>query len=300
MAVNEHRGFEFEDFRLDSKHLLLFRGDSQLDLSPKVVETLVALVQSNGHVIHKDELMRQVWPDTIVDESNLFQNLYILRKTLGNKTDGTPFIETLRRRGYRFSADVSPVSGNFEPASVDGEVSKPVVDRQFSNGSLVVAGVLLLFLFITVVASVMYKPWRSGMDTALPRRFPTSIVVLPFRSGRTGDEPIGLNITNALITRLGSRRYIDVRPTSAVLKYAAPDQDPVEVGQMQGVDAVLDGTLQRDGDRIRLTVQLIDTLSGATIWSSQIDTVETNPLELQDRISESVLAGMDRDLAPSE
>ena len=104
--VSEHRVYEFEDFRLEADHLLLFRNGEQLALTPKVIETLLALIERHGDVVSKDELMQILWPDTIVEESNLSQNLYILRKTLGRASGGGPFIETLRRRGYRFGPDV--------------------------------------------------------------------------------------------------------------------------------------------------------------------------------------------------
>lgn len=104
--VNEHRVYEFEDFRLDADHLLLYRNGEQLALTPKVVETLLVLVESHGEVLSKDELMEIVWPKTTVEEGNLSQNLYLLRKVLGHADDGKPFIETLRGRGYRFNCDV--------------------------------------------------------------------------------------------------------------------------------------------------------------------------------------------------
>jgi len=107
---SERKVYEFENFRLDADSLLLFRDGVQLPLTPKVVATLRPLVERHGEVVTKDDLMSAVWPDTQVEEGNLTQNLYLLRKTLGNNSAGTPFIETLRRRGYRFSAEVSLVS----------------------------------------------------------------------------------------------------------------------------------------------------------------------------------------------
>lgn len=105
-VVNCERTYKFEDFTLYGESLLLFRGDEQLSLTPKVVETLLALVEHRGDVLSKDQLMTIVWPDSIVEESNLSQNLYLLRKTLGKTVDDKPFIETLRRRGYRFNGKV--------------------------------------------------------------------------------------------------------------------------------------------------------------------------------------------------
>ncbi|HBE83265.1 MAG TPA: hypothetical protein DDW24_10850 [Blastocatellia bacterium] len=107
---SERRVYEFENFRLDADSLLLFRSGEPLPLTPKVVATLLALVERSGEIVSKDDLMKIVWPDTQVEEGNLTQNLYLLRKTLGASSDGPPFIETLRRRGYRFTAEVSYVA----------------------------------------------------------------------------------------------------------------------------------------------------------------------------------------------
>ena len=95
--------YEFEDFRLDAAHLMLYRNDQVVGLTPKQVETLVALVERGGEVVSKEELMTRLWSDAAVEESNLSQNLYVLRKTLGTCSDGHPLIETFRRRGYRFN-----------------------------------------------------------------------------------------------------------------------------------------------------------------------------------------------------
>lgn len=103
--------YEFEEFRLDAVHLMLYRKNREVPLAPKAVETLIALVEKRGEVVSKDELMNIIWTDSIVEESNLFIYLHQIRKTLGNRKNGKPFIETYRRRGYRFNGDVA-LSGN--------------------------------------------------------------------------------------------------------------------------------------------------------------------------------------------
>lgn len=107
--LSQHKVYEFEDFRLDAAHRLLYRNGTQISLTPKAVETLIALVERRGDVVSKDELMGEIWADTIVEESNLAQYLHVLRKTLGNTSDGKPYIETLKRRGYRFNGTVHVV-----------------------------------------------------------------------------------------------------------------------------------------------------------------------------------------------
>ena len=108
MAQGSKNGmYLFDRYKLDAEKLMLYRDEIELTLAPKIVKTLAVLIENRGSILSKDELIDRVWNDSIVEESNLSQNLYILRKTLGSKPDGGQYIETLRRRGYRFNADVT-------------------------------------------------------------------------------------------------------------------------------------------------------------------------------------------------
>lgn len=121
----ENRVFEFENFRLDATTKLLYRDGEQVVLTPKAVETLIALVESEGKVVAKDDLMQRIWADTIVEESNLAQYLHVLRRTLGLTSDGKPYIETLKRRGYRFNGVVSVVRNADSSVQSDHRVQEP-------------------------------------------------------------------------------------------------------------------------------------------------------------------------------
>ena len=130
---SQHKVYEFEDFRLDATTRLLYRGGDQLVLTPKAVETLIALVERQGTVIAKEELMQEIWADTIVEESNLAQYLHVLRKTLGDTSDGKPYIETLKRRGYRFNGTARVVNRLATPTKDAENLDGP------SNGQAKVA-----------------------------------------------------------------------------------------------------------------------------------------------------------------
>ena len=101
-----HSIYEFDGFRLEPAKLMLYSGGEELSLPPKAVEVLFVLVREQGQIVSKDDLIDELWSDSVVEESNLSQYLYLLRKTLGTRPDGTAYIETLRRRGYRFTSDV--------------------------------------------------------------------------------------------------------------------------------------------------------------------------------------------------
>src|SRR5438128_4264517 len=109
MGIPTKHAYEFGIFRLDTAERVLLRSGRVVPLTPKVFDTLALLVQKSGHVVGKDELMNEVWPDSFVEESNLTQNIFVLRKVLGEDSDGRPFIETVPKRGYRFIASVRGV-----------------------------------------------------------------------------------------------------------------------------------------------------------------------------------------------
>ena len=120
--------YAFDHFKVDVDKLMLYRDDAELSLPPKVVRTLAVLVEHRGSILSKDELIERVWQDSIVEESNLSQHLYLLRKTLGNKPDGNPYIETFRRRGYRFTADVRSLPDTVVAAPTDAIMGTSSVD----------------------------------------------------------------------------------------------------------------------------------------------------------------------------
>jgi DNA-binding winged helix-turn-helix (wHTH) protein/Tol biopolymer transport system component len=101
-----HSIYVFDGFRLDGDKMLLYRGELPTALPPKAVETLAVLVRNRGEIIGKEELIDAVWRGTAVEDSNLTQYLYLIRKTLGSRPDGRPYIETMRKRGYRFDSDI--------------------------------------------------------------------------------------------------------------------------------------------------------------------------------------------------
>ncbi len=126
--------YQFESFRLDGAHRMLYRGGEEVSLAPKAVETLLILVERRGEILSKEELMDAIWTDAVVEESNLAKYLHVLRKTLGERQNGVPFIETFRRRGYRFNGDVEICDGLPQNvAAVDtAKVSNPEIVPQHS------------------------------------------------------------------------------------------------------------------------------------------------------------------------
>ena len=108
----------FGPFRLDPAERLLLRDQVPVRLSPKAFDALTVLVENRGHLLEKEELLKQVWPETFVEESNLAQHISLLRKALQNGEEGARYIETVPRRGYRFVAEVREVNGSSPQAEL--------------------------------------------------------------------------------------------------------------------------------------------------------------------------------------
>lgn len=292
--------YEFGPFRLDTRERILLHDGRRIPLKPKVYETLLVLVRNSGRVVEKQELMKEVWPDTFVEENNLTGNIFALRRAFGEHH----YIETVPRRGYRFTADVRqvrveagevPATLGTAPDLTDVGLSSPRPERRKSFLRIGLVPFLIVFATLTVVAVVMlYKRAPRMERTGSKSPAVKSIAVLPFKplGEESRDEFLSLGMADALITRLSNLQQLVVRPSSSILKYTAPDQDPLEAGRQQGVDAVLDGKIQRAADRVRVTVQLLRVQDGQQLWADRFDEKFTDIFALQDAISERVVAAL--------
>ena len=266
MTKRDEISYEFGPFRLDAPERRLMREGEVVPLAPKVFDTLVALVEVSGSLIDKDELMTRLWPDTFVEEGTLARNISDLRKALGESSGSGKYIETVPKRGYRFIASVKPSAG------------ATLIVQRHTRSSVVVEEEIEA---------------ENGVR---------SIAVLPLKSlgGNESDEYLGLGIADALITRLTNIRQIRVRPTSAVFKYVGLRQEPEGAGRELNVAAVLDGSIQRSSDRIRITVQLVSVKDGSALWAGKFDEKFTDIFTLEDSISEQVAAALTLSLTGEE
>lgn len=298
MSEQANRIYEFGDFRLDPAERLLLRAGEVVPLAPKAFETLLALVERHGRVWEKDELIKRIWPDTYVEEGNLAQHVFTLRRALSDGQNGSQYIETIPRRGYRFIAGVkeelnAPIveERGQKSAIIDAEgetyVAGGNAGRKIRHKSAVIIMAVSLTLIALIAALVHFR-----ISSKSKERGPvvSSLAVLPFKmiGGEGNDDRLGLGMADALITRLGNLKQVSVRPTNSVRNYAAPGQDPLAAGRELKVEAVLDGNIQRIGDHLRLTAQLIGVRDGAPLWSGKFDERFNNVFAAQDLISERV------------
>jgi len=326
MSKRQKHLYEFGQFTLDASNRMLSRDGQPVPLQPKALDTLLLLVERRDEVLTKDELLQQLWPDSFVEEANLSQNIYVLRKTLGQVEGGNELIRTVPKRGYRFVADVrelrdvedadliveeqtrTHVSVVHEDTNPSWQVARPGALQEPSKpqtSDLSLAGlqrskIALAFavLLLCTLGAFTYLRFLRARPTVAPQ--PHTIAVLPFRrlSPNESDDYLGVGLCDVLITKLSSLRQLVVRPTSAVLKYEKAGTDTIDAGRELRADAVLEGSLQRDGERVRVTVRLLNVADGAPLWAGTFDERFIDMFKVQDSIAEQVaqalVANLDR------
>ncbi len=320
--------YEFEEFKLNPSERLLFYGEKTLSLSPKVFDVLVYLVENNGRLVEKDELLEKLWSDTYIEEATLARTVSRLRKNLHENQD-RQFIETVSKSGYRFIAPVNISEENLKLATSPNSETNPVeiktetatgetgTNAEKSNNkpptkdkiienegwfskSYFILLPLALLLVITIAASFI---WQSGERPVREVSAVRSIAVLPFNvlNGNEEDRPIGTGMAETLIIKLNGINQVMVRPSSSVSKYFGQENlDMPAIGRELQVDAILNGTVQKDGERLRVTVQLLNSTDGTSLWAEKFDAESKDIFALQDDISTRVTQALELKLTGAE
>lgn len=275
LKSSDHKVYGFHDFRLDVTNLMLYHQSNEIPLTPKQADTLLALIEHQGEIVSKEKLMHRLWGDSAVEESNLIQNIYVLRKVLGDTPDGRPMIETLRRRGYRFNAGVTEhhhwlteVSAairrsDLERAFAATEPEDINIDRRPADNTgarwsiaAAIAGVVLLAGAVAVGYLVLVpRPVDAGGK---------KIAVLPLKPLDPANRNIlyEIGVADLLINRLKDVDGLVVRPLSSVRKYADSGQNYLSMGQELHVDYVLASNYQLADGRIKVSTELVNVETG--------------------------------------
>ena len=281
---SERHIYEFGSFRIDAVKRVLFRDGQPVPLTSKSLDTLLMLVEHRGRVVAKDDLMKALWPDSIVEENNLTQQISMLRKVLGEKVNEHRYVVTVPGRGYSFVADVRS----------DRNAVRMTGDSVAADRSWRTRGLLFSCLGVAALSLLLFGfSWHRANSTG-QRDARRSIAVLPFKPINTDPSDVYLStgMADALIARLSNLGQISVRPTSAIIKYAGQARLAQAIGRELGVDSVLEGTVQKAGARVRVTVQLVSVQDGSPIWAETFDQQMTDIFGLQDAISEQVARTM--------
>ncbi len=272
----------FGAFEVDVRAGELRKNGVRIKLQEQPLQVLAMLLESPGKVLTREELQRKLWSThTFVDfEHSLNAAVKRLREALGDSADNPRFIETLPRHGYRFIAPVQRAS----PANV--QVPTPAVSNR-RRWQLVAAGGIALLL----IAGASYLFWRPTHKTVPPDRR-VMLAVLPFEnlSGDPSEELFSDGMTHEMINwlgRLDARRLGVIAATSA-MKYKSSPKTISEIGRELGVDYILEGSVQRDGGRARITAQLIAVNNQAHLWAESYDCDQSDVLLTQADITRAV------------
>jgi DNA-binding winged helix-turn-helix (wHTH) protein/TolB-like protein/Flp pilus assembly protein TadD len=313
--------YAFGDFVLERSQQRVRRRDgSPLNLTPRLFSALLLFVENAGALLDKDALMLALWPGLVVEENSLSQVISGLRRALADDSHESRYIQTVPRRGFRFIATVTELPDSAGSKSlpiattgsalqaepplqpVSAPLAKPATESQTYGAARIVPDRrrLLRLALATGVATALggvglwALRWASRPGTAA---HPSTLAVLPFKPlvSDARDELLEVGMADSLIARLSTVPGLVVRSIGSVRRYAGADQDPLRAARDLDVAWIVDGSLQRRGDQLRVTARLLRAADGSATWSGSFDEKFTGVFEVQDMISARVA----RVLAPS-
>ena len=277
--------YEFGGFRADPVTRRLSNGHANLPLTPKAFDTLLVLIANRGEVVSKLDLMDAIWAETAVEENNLTQQIATLRRALGERAGEHRFIVTLPGKGYSFVSPVHEVTIGADEELVIMQATRSTVTIDIADtglsawrdfvGRSSVRGYTLAAVYSFIVCVLAFWPTAfGGPDTQ-------TIAVLTFRTSAVEDEALGAGIRDTLQARLGSLEDVAVRPA----RNGVRTDDALIAGREMDAEVVLTGSIQRDHDRVRVAVEIVDVLGKRIVWGRTFDYKRSEFFELQDAIA---------------
>lgn len=252
MSNANRKVYDFKGFRLDGAERRLLHNGRPVQLKSKIFDLLLLLVEKRGQLVEKDELMREIWPNTIVEENNITVSMSILRKRLGEDRAGREFIETIPRRGYRFVAEVKEIS----------------LDQAATTTS-----------------------FDSGSGDLSPRETPIeSLAVLPIQNVLSDQnvEYLSEGITESIINSLSQIPELRVLARSTVFRFKGTEINVEEVGRLLNVDGLVLVRVIQLGEKLIIRSELVKVADGSQVWGAQYNPTPADLLEIQGEIAKAI------------
>ncbi len=298
MKVDDGSLREFGEFLLDVEQKVLSHRGRPVQMPMKEIELLCLLVEKSGKLVTKNDIIENIWPNSFVEESNLSRHIYLLRKAL-SELGADDLIENVPRRGYRFKGNVRRSAGNglfVERHSFTKTVIEELPEEDFQKPGSVFKILqqfrskwiaVSLALTILLAAGFALTKYSSNESPGAGRTQVRSIAVLPFKSlGPAYPEIIeGAGFTDLLITKLGSLKGLTVRPPGAVSGFGKEENDSIGIGEKLKVDAVLEGTIYRRKEDVRITARLISVHDKSQIWTGHFEKAMRDEFKLQNEVA---------------
>jgi TolB-like protein/DNA-binding winged helix-turn-helix (wHTH) protein/tetratricopeptide (TPR) repeat protein len=292
----------FKTFRLDTVNHLLWRNGERVPIAPKGFDVLAYLVQHAGRVVTQDEILEELWPETYVNPEVLRKYILEIRKVLGDRPSNPEFIETLKKRGYRFIAPVIDEGAAETPVSQATEGHKTEVragqeaavsgqQRSRGNPKLLKLAIIPFLAFVMAAGLGWYLVFTRDGGHALSST-DTSIAVLPFAdmSPTKDQEYFSDGLAEQLINDLAKVSGLKVVARSSAFQFKGKNDDLRDVARKLGVTNILEGSVRREGNHIRITAELIKADDGFQLWSQTYDREIKDIFAVQDEISRAATA----------
>ena len=261
--------FRFADHLLDTDRRELHRGSETIAVEPQVFDLLVYLVQNRERVVSKDDVIASVWSGRIVSDSTLTSRINAARKAVGDNGEAQRLIRTIARKGFRFV----------------GEVRVPAPAEAAPHA-----------------AGAPAEDLRDGAPSALPLPDRPAIAVLPFvnMSGDPEQDYFSDGISEDIITALSKLRWFFVIARNSSFIYKGKAVHLKQVGEELGVGYVVEGSVRKSGDRVRITAQLNDVATGSHLWGERYDRGLADVFAVQDEITEAIVAAIEPQIYAAE
>lgn len=277
---------QFGPFCLDEAERRLTREGETIHIEPKAFDLLTQLLRNAGRLVEKQELVERVWPDAIVTDNSLTRCIHQVRVALGDSVDHPEYIETVSGAGYRFISPVSPV---------DPDAGQPEIKEGYRR----LPGRYITFLAIFLAVVLAWLAWDRTQTSHPPIQ---RLAVLPL-TNLTGDPEQAyfvLGVHEALIAALSRIEAIDVISRTSVMRYAQSASSVPEIARELDVDAVVEGSVMRNGSELTVVAQLIIADPEKHLWSSQFDRSIGDVFELSAQIADSIAAEIEVDSPAQE
>jgi len=294
--------YGFGPYRLDAIERVLLRDGQPVTLPPKDLETLLVLVERAGHIVEKEELLERVWPGVFVEEGNLARHIFNLRQVLGDSPDGRKYIETIPKRGYRFVAAVREDPEPAAPHPKAPQTSEPAPSaipiplgqkRSFWLWPLALS---LLAVTVILIARHFWPARNTSPQKAM-------LAVLPFvnLSGDAHEDYFADGLTEEMIAQLGQLQpsQLGVIARTSIVRYKGTKENVAQIGQELGVGYLLEGSVRRGGDRVRITAQLVRVTEQTHLWAESYERPLTDVLNIQREIAEKITHSLSIQLLPA-
>jgi TolB-like protein/DNA-binding winged helix-turn-helix (wHTH) protein len=307
MSASIKSTFSFRDFELDPLERRLLRAGESIALTPKVFDTLVFLVERAGRLVSKEELIQGVWPRGFVDESNLTKHIWLIRRALGEADQSAEFIETVPKIGYRF---VAPVKRGAAAAAAP-QTPPVIASKRYRAGytwraglalttrvlsergrgrtnRVAIAAAVLVAITAVVALGMHYGLWgQKATQPATVAIADKSIAVLPFTdmSEKKDQEYFADGMAEEIIDLLVKIPGLKVVSRTSSFQFKGKTEDLRSIGMRLRVAYVLQGSVRKSGDHLRVTAQLINAQDGTHLWAQTYDRQLADVLKMQDEIA---------------